>query len=434
MIPQELLKDIEIKKLLEDERTARLENEFSKSNVLCTQLVKTLYDRGDFPNFLIIIEYLNQRNNQSREAICSMIKYCLNEVLPALPEDKQTALLTVVIKVTEGKIFVEREYSIAIRKMTDIHIKNGNTAEAAKLIQDVQIEAFGSLERSYKVDYILFQMKVLLDKGDYIRNLIVSNKINRQHLNDPGFEKLKIRFYELMIIYYLHEEKYIEVSKCYKEMYDFVKMIRTKLEHPDEVKSECLENYIEVSAKNNPDVLFENYVMYLAVCPPELETKNMFHELQLKYKPDLDANVNTRFIVDKRLSDDIIVIDNTLFKQFDNVELFKHNNKIYSLFRKFWIQHDLLVFEKFFSKVHLGRIAEMTNVNVDEVEKEIADMVVCGHIYAKINRIESICVFKKKSDHRDILNELNYDLNKMLKGIENTCHLINKEYLKYGIK
>ena len=412
MIPQELLKDIEIKKLLEDERTARLENEFSKSNVLCTQLVKTLYDRGDFPNFLIIIEYLNQRNNQSREAICSMIKYCLNEVLPALPEDKQISLLTVVIKVTEGKIFVEREYSIAIRKMTDIHIKNGNIVEAAKLIQDVQIEAFGSLERNYKVDYILFQMKVLLDKGDYIRNLIVSNKINRQHLNDPGFEKLKIRFYELMIIYYLHEEKYIEVSKCYKEMYDFV----------------------EVSAKNNPNVLFENYVLYLAICPPELETKNMFHELQLKYKPDLDSNRNTRFIVDKRLIDDIIVIDNTLFAQFDNVELFKHNNKIYTLFRKFWIQHDLLVFEKFFSKVHLGRIAEMTNVNVEEVEKEIADMVVSGHIYAKINRIESICVFKKKSDHRDILNELNYDLNKMLKGIENTCHLINKEYLKYGIK
>ena len=72
-------------------------------------------------------------------------------------------------KVTEGKIFVEYEYSQAIRKMTEIHLNNSKYEEAAKLIQDVQIEAFGSLENDYKIDYILFQTK-----KNYIKKLKIS--------------------------------------------------------------------------------------------------------------------------------------------------------------------------------------------------------------------------------------------------------------------
>ncbi len=60
-------------------------------------------------------------------------------------------------------------------------------------------------------------------------------------------------------------------------------------------------------------------------------------------------------------------------------------------------------------------------------------MVVNNYIYAKINRIENIVNFQKKIEHHDVLDELNQDLRKMLEGLEQTCHLINKEYLKYNI-
>ena len=36
-------------------------------------------------------------------------------------------------------------------------------------------------------------------------------------------------------------------------------------------------------------------------------------------------------------------------------------------------------------------------------------------------------------EHHDVLDELNYDLRKMLEGLEQTCHLINKESLKYNV-
>jgi 26S proteasome regulatory subunit N5 len=281
-------------------------------------------------------------------------------------------------------------------------------------------------------------MQVLIEKGDYIRTLIVSNKIKRNHLDDEGIELLKIRFFRLMILYYVHEKKYLEASKCYKILYDFVKSINDKLIEVEkdhkEIKPKIIDNYIKVKKENDLVNLFENYVLYLSICPPELETKNMLNELILKYKKELDINKNILYIVEKRLSDEIILIDDNLFSRYKDFEIFKKNADLLKLFRKYWIQHDLSLFEKFFGKIHIERISQMTKVPNDEIENEIADMVVNNYIFARINRIEKIVNFRKKTDHHDVLDNFNYDMDNMLKKIEETCHLINKEYLKHGIK
>ena len=273
LLTEEILKDVELKKLIDQEKVTRLENEFEKNKNICKEILTIVHNRNDFPKYLILFEYLTQRRNQSRESIILMVKNSINEILPNLKNQKDSRdLLQTIIKVTEGKIFVEYEYSQAIRKMTEIYIMSNQIDEAAKLIQDVQIEAFGSLENSYKVDYILFQMQVLLEKGDYIRTLIVSNKIKRNHLDDDGFELLKIRFFNLMIQYFSHEKKYLDVSKCYKILYDFVKLINDKLNDIEkknkEVDPKIINNYILVKKENDLQKLFENYVLFLSICPP----------------------------------------------------------------------------------------------------------------------------------------------------------------------
>lgn len=71
-------------------------------------------------------------------------------------------------------------------------------------------------------------MRILLSKGDYIRTLIVGNKINRRHLNDAGLERQKIEFYRYMIQFYIQEKQLIDASKSYKTLYDFVKELEGK--------------------------------------------------------------------------------------------------------------------------------------------------------------------------------------------------------------
>lgn len=433
MLSEVILKDVELKQLIEGERTARLDDDFVKSNQLCQTIVKTLYNRGDFPNFLKLLEYLAQRKNQSREAIISIVKYALNEILPLQPKDKQVELLTTIISITEGKIFVETEFSQAVKLMANIHIQDNEIAKAAKLIQDVQIEAFGSLDRKYKTEYILYQMQILIQNNDFIRTLIVSNKINRKHLDDEGFEALKLEFYLLMIQYHLHEKEYLQISKCYKILFDFIKVIKKALEKPNDIPAGKIEGYSECIKKVDMNFLFQNYVLFLSICPPELETINMFNELKENYRQDLDQNDLVLNLVLKRLSDDLIIVNEEFLNQYRVFEIFK-TDSLFSLFRKYWIQHDLRVFERFYSAIYLKRMEEMINVPTLEIEHEIADMVINQYIYAKINRIEQTVNFRKKEEHHDIVNNIKCDLDTVLKNLETTCHLINKEYLKFGIK
>ena len=125
LLSDEVLKDVELKKLIDDEKFTRLENEYEKNRTICKKILETLYGRNDYENFLKLFEYLTQRKNQSRESIIAMVKYCINEILPNLKTQKESCdLLNTLIRVTEGKIFVEYEYSQAIRKMTEMHIMN----------------------------------------------------------------------------------------------------------------------------------------------------------------------------------------------------------------------------------------------------------------------------------------------------------------------
>ena len=82
-------------------------------------------------------------------------------------------------------------------------------------------------------------MRILLEKKDFTRTLIVSNKINRNHLDHAGLEKQKIEFFQFMIRYYSEEKQFIDVAKSYKTLFDFVKHLDVK--------------YRELSVKENLD-------------------------------------------------------------------------------------------------------------------------------------------------------------------------------------
>lgn len=388
---------------------------------------------------------LYKKRNQSKQAITEMIKYAVNYTYFKISnDDLKIQFLKNVIEVTEGKIFVEFEYSIAVKRLTEIVLEKGDVEEAARLIQDIQIETFGSLDRIYKVEYILFQMRILLAKGDYIRTLIVSNKIIRRHLNEPGLEKMKIDFYTLMIKYYSHENKNFEIAQCYKILYDFINELESKTKSiNDNNKSEMdVEmNLNEVLSSCNKSVYFENYVMYLNICPIIKQTLTAITELRDNYIKDLDRNPDLRHLILIKLGENIIVVNNDILERYRRFALFYDNNefnvngeKNFSLFRKYLIQFNLILCQKFFSQIRIERISRMISIKLDEVETEICDMVSNEYIFARINRIAGIISFRRKKDMDDKLNDLNFDLEKMLETIETTCHLVHKENLKYNIK
>lgn len=57
-------------------------------------------------------------------------------------------------------------------------------------------------------------MRLHLLNCDYIRFYITSKKINSKLLEGDDYVQLKLRFFELMIRYHLHDEDYFEIAKA----------------------------------------------------------------------------------------------------------------------------------------------------------------------------------------------------------------------------
>lgn len=106
---------------------------------------------------------LIKRRGQSKQAIVDMVQLVTSKFLPALPSREEIFnMLTVLRECTEGKMILEREYAQCTKQLVEMYEADGKVDEGCKIIQEIQIETYGSLKNKEKVDFILYQMKLVL--------------------------------------------------------------------------------------------------------------------------------------------------------------------------------------------------------------------------------------------------------------------------------
>lgn len=122
--------------------------------------------------------------------------------------------------VTDGKIYVERERAMLTLELAHIKEKDGLVAEAADTLNEIHVETYGSMNKVEKAEFILEQVRLTMAKKDYVRAHIVSKKINKKWLVTAGFGAIKIKFYTMMLEYYVREGEIMEIFRCYNQMYN----------------------------------------------------------------------------------------------------------------------------------------------------------------------------------------------------------------------
>ena len=72
--------------------------------------------------------------------------------------------------------------------LSEIREKEGNLVLASELLQELQVETFGSMERREKVDFVLEQMRLLKVLEDWDKVAIVAKRINLKWLAEKDHE------------------------------------------------------------------------------------------------------------------------------------------------------------------------------------------------------------------------------------------------------
>lgn len=338
-------------------------------------------------------------------------------------EDKFN-LIGTIREATEGKIFVEVDYARTTKLFAEMKEEDGHIDEATETIQEVQIETYGSMEKKEKLEYILYQLKLVLKRKDFVRTQIILKKISRRGLNEAGLEAIKLSYYSQIIQYYNHEKDDIEVARCYQTLYDTM----TKAEE----NKECNLEFSEQEKRR----VFENFVIYLMISPYSNEQVDLLNIVNTKYSRELEATPTLERFVQKLLVSELMPLnEDNVREQLGEFEPFtdavEHNEDHLKLVFKQIIQHNLRVIEKYYTRIRLDRLSALIGVGIDRTEIEIADMVVNHRIVAKINRLDGIVKFHKKEFVNDTLNNWNHDVKDLLFKIDKTCHLINRERVVY---
>ncbi|XP_060591983.1 26S proteasome non-ATPase regulatory subunit 12-like [Ruditapes philippinarum] len=132
------------------------------------------------------IVLLTKKRGQIKQSVTKMIQEACSYVEKTPNLDTKLKLIDTLRTVTAGKIYVEIERARLTRTLAKIREDAGKIAEAADILQELQVETFGSMEKKEKVEFILEQMRLCIAKKDYIRTQIISKKINTKFFDDPG--------------------------------------------------------------------------------------------------------------------------------------------------------------------------------------------------------------------------------------------------------
>ncbi|XP_045819981.1 26S proteasome non-ATPase regulatory subunit 12 homolog A-like isoform X3 [Trifolium pratense] len=458
--------DAKIEQLLNVEKQMRLAGEISGTRKAAIDILQLCFEAKAWKTLNDQIVVLSKRRGQLKQAVVAMVQQAMEYIDKTPDIETRVELIKTLNSVSAGKIYVEIERARLVKKLAKIKEEQGLIAEAADLMQEIAVETFGAMAKTEKIAFILEQVRLCLDRQDYVRAQILSRKISPRVFDIdaskekkkpkegdnmveeapadiPSLLELKRIYYELMIRYYSHNNDYLEICRCYKAIYEipsvkenpaeFIPILRKiswclVLAPHDPLQSSLLNSTLE--DKNLFEIPNFKYVILFCISHTFWSCSNILFRIPCHW-------VYLLYIVSRLLLKQLVtmeVIQWTALWETYNVEFLNEivsgkflSEKAAEDLKQRIIEHNILVVSKYYARITLKRLAQLLCLSQEEAEKHLSDMVVTKALVAKIDRPMGIVWFQTSKDSNDILNSWASNLEKLLDLVEKSCHQIHKE-------
>jgi len=405
-----------LENLLAVEKQTRNAEDTRATSRVATALIRLCYEAKHYDLLNEKLVQLSKRRGQLKTVVRDVVQEAMKYLEEIKEKTIKISLIDTLRTITEGKIYVEIERARLTRILSKIKEDEGNIAEAAKVLQELQVETFGQMEKREKVDFLLEQVRLCLDNKDFIRAQIMSNKISQKGLKEADSQDLKLRFYEQMIRYYAHDSNYLEICKCYQNIYD-----------TPNVKAD----------KKSWTAALQKIVLYIVLSPHDNTQSDLLHHiyedknlLELpKYRDFLRSFITQELIRWARLKE-VYAGEFTAHFGADSGE----KKGLWVDMQHRVVEHNIRVIAAYYTRISMTRLSELLDLPQDESEKFVSNLVVGKSIFAKIDRPLGVVVFVKAQDPSDVLNDWSDNVGNLLDLLEKTTHLIHREIMVHNVK
>ncbi|KAL4098803.1 hypothetical protein QTP88_023338 [Uroleucon formosanum] len=405
--------------LLVLEKQTRTGSDMASTSRVLVAIVKLCFQAKQWALLNEHIVMLTKRRSQLKLSVAAMVRECCTFIDQTPDKETKLKLIESLRNVTEGKIYVEVERARLTQKLALIKENEGDVTGAANIIQELQVETYGSMKKQEKVELILEQMRLCLAKKDYIRTQIISKKINTKFFDDdkPEIQQLKLKYYKLMIELGEHDGQYLDICRHYRAI---------------QVTPEICSDETKCNAA------LQNAILYLILAPYDNHQSDLTHRILEdetlqkipKYKSFLQLFTTMELIQWKELSQDYEVelkSGSTATDVFS--ESTEKGKKRWADLKNRVAEHNVRVMAKYYSRIRVVRMSQLLDMTLEDTEQLLSNMVVDKSVTAKIDRPSGVVEFSVGKSVNEVLNEWSFGLNDLMKLVNNTTHLINKEQM-----
>ena len=246
-------------------------SDLATTSRLLIAIVTISKNAGDWNLLNDQVLLLSKKHAQLKQATTKMVQTVMGFLEETPSMEVKMSVIETLRTVTEGKvgrgsfatdgifanrlskIFVEVERARVTRILSNIKKTQGDLNSAADILCELQVETFGSMTRREKTEFILEQVSLCIERGDWTQAQILSRKINKRYFNrkpkksaeeieklkkeaeekektrgsdeppmevDDDVTDLKLRYFEQQITLANHDYNYLEVCKNYREVLD----------------------------------------------------------------------------------------------------------------------------------------------------------------------------------------------------------------------
>lgn len=429
--------------LLPLEKLTRLAADMPSTSLILEAIVELCFEGQRWTYLNDNMTLLAKKRSLIKASISKMIKKAFTYVEKTPTLETKIALIECLRDITDGKIYVEMERAWLTLKLAHIRERQNRINDAATVLQDLQVETFGSMDRIEKVEFILEQMRLCLANKDIIRAQIISKKISTRFFtdkkDDEAVQKLKLKFYRLMSVLKSEEEEYLNVANFYNHMLDTGLIQANDKQRIKATKAVLLNCLLAVHGPDQVSLLNKTHDCGTIEddLPQYKRLAKIFLDSEIIEWLPFCEMYETELLGRKQQNAMEVCEDDQLTTTscttIGPVEVFAKNST-WATFKTRVIEHNLRVIAKYYTRITMKRLCELLDVDQNSLETDISRLVNDGMINCKIDRLGGLVDFRKKTTPREQLNEWGTGLESLMGLVNQTTHLISKEYILANAK
>ncbi|KAI6226183.1 26S proteasome non-ATPase regulatory subunit 12 [Aphelenchoides fujianensis] len=404
------------------EKQSRLGADMRSNSRILRHMVKLAFDAKNWDLLNETIVGMSKKRALIKYAIKNMVKDCCEMVDKVPDETERNRLIETLRTVTAGKIYVEVERARLSKRIVKKLEAEGKIEEAWNILIELQVETFGSMEIKEKVRFLLDQMRLSIQRQDFVRAAIISNKISIKFFEDKSDEiqDLKLEFYAYKIAVGLNDNSYLDVCRHYRAVFDTPKV------QADESKVK---------------EILKNVVVYVLLAPYGSEQWDQVHRIHAIRQLELVPEYNN--LLELFINEEIIGWKETILTTYEELlrkgtaasaappnvfAVSEDGEKRWKTFKERVGEHNIRMIAKYYTQITFDRMAELLEFPVDEMETFLCKLIVTGVIPdAKIHRPSRIINLRARKANVETLDTWGSNVKKLTDILNKVSHLVSKE-------